>query len=39
MSIFESIHELPNVEKIKVMEFIWEEVTLKEDSYSSPKWA
>ena len=38
MNLLESIHELPNTEKIKVMEFIWGELTLKEDKYSSPEW-
>ena len=38
MNLLESIHELPNTEKIKVMEFLWEELTLEEDKYSSPKW-
>ncbi len=38
MSLLESIHELSNIEKIKVMEFLWEELTIEEDKYSSPKW-
>ena len=38
MTLLESIHELPNIEKIKVMEFIWEELTLEENKYYSPKW-
>ncbi len=38
MNLLESIHKLPNSEKIKVMEFLWDELTLEEDKYSSPKW-
>ena len=38
MNLLESIHELPKTEKIKVMEFLWEELTCKEGQYSSPKW-
>jgi hypothetical protein len=38
MTLLESIHELPKIEKIKVMEFLWEELTLEEDKYSSPQW-
>jgi len=38
MSLLEKIHDLPNIEKIKVMEFLWEELTLEKDTFSSPKW-
>ena len=38
MNLLESIHELPNIEKIKVMEFLWQELTVKEDKYNSPEW-
>jgi 3-oxoacyl-(acyl-carrier-protein) synthase len=29
---------LPNIEKIKVMEFLWDELTFSKDKYSSPTW-
>lgn len=38
MTLLESIHELPKIEKIKVMEFLWEELSLEVDKYSSPQW-
>lgn len=38
MDLLQSIHELPKMEKIKVMEFLWEELTLDEKEYASPKW-
>ena len=38
MNLLQSIHELPKLEKIKVMEFLWEELTNEERKYSSPNW-
>ena len=38
MNLLESIHELPNTEKLKVMEFLWEELTLDDKNYASPDW-
>ena len=38
MNLLESIHVLPKIEKIKVMEFLWEELTFEEKKYSSPNW-
>ncbi len=38
MNLLESIHQLSNIEKIKVMEFLWEELTVEDDKYYSPKW-
>ena len=38
MNLLETIHELPNTEKIKVMEFLWEELSVNEDNYDSPQW-
>jgi len=38
MNLLETIHELPKIEKIKVMEFLWDELTFSNDTYSSPKW-
>ncbi|MGB0495919.1 MAG: addiction module protein [Kangiellaceae bacterium] len=38
MTLLESIHSLPTIEKIKVMEFLWEEITLDNSSYISPSW-
>ena len=37
-NLLETIHELPNNEKVKVMEFLWDDITVEEKSYSSPKW-
>ena len=38
MTLLESIHELPKIDKIKVMEFLWAELTLEDNKYSSPQW-
>ncbi len=38
MNLLESIHELPKIEKIKIMEFLWAELASAEEKYSSPKW-
>jgi len=38
MTLLESIHALPKIEKMKVMEFLWEEITLDDSSYISPGW-
>ncbi|OQY12769.1 MAG: acyl-protein synthetase [Desulfobacteraceae bacterium 4572_19] len=38
MNLLQSIHELPKMEKIKVMEFLWEDLTLEEKKYKSPNW-
>lgn len=38
MDLLQSIHQLSKLEKIKVMEFIWNELTLEEQEFSSPKW-
>jgi len=38
MNLLETIHELPKIEKIKVMEFLWDDITVEEKSYASPKW-
>jgi hypothetical protein len=37
MDLLQNIHELPRIEKIKVMEFLWEELTLEEE-LDSPDW-
>ncbi len=38
MNLLESIHVLPKTEKIKVMEFLWAELTFEEKKYYSPDW-
>lgn len=38
MNLLQSIHELPNIEKLKVMEFLWEELSTENKSYASPDW-
>ena len=38
MDLLQNIHDLPRVEKIKVMEFLWEELTLEEKELDSPGW-
>jgi len=38
MNLLETIHELPDIEKIKIMEFLWEELTLDDKNYLSPQW-
>jgi hypothetical protein len=38
MDLLESIHQLPNIEKIKVMEFLWDELTSAKSDYVSPSW-
>ncbi len=38
MDLLQSIHELPKREKLKMMEFLWEELTLNDKEYVSPKW-
>ncbi len=38
MDLLQSIHELPKLEKIKVMEFIWEELTTLDNEFESPDW-
>lgn len=38
MDLLQSIHDLPKIEKIKVMEFLWEELTLEEKEFDSPDW-
>ena len=36
MDLLQSIHSLPRLEKVKVMEFLWEELTLEEKEFDSP---
>ncbi|OQY01510.1 MAG: hypothetical protein B6I26_04065 [Desulfobacteraceae bacterium 4572_130] len=38
MDLLQSIHSLPRLEKVKVMEFLWEELTLEEKEFDSPDW-
>ncbi len=38
MDLLHSIHKLPRIEKIKVMEFLWQELTVDENKYASPDW-
>jgi hypothetical protein len=38
MDLLESIRKLPNIEKTKVMEFHWEELSTEQDNYCSPHW-
>lgn len=38
MDLLQSIHKLPKIEKIKVMEFLWEELTIDDKEYTSPEW-
>ncbi len=38
MNLLQSIHELPDTEKLKVMEFLWEELTCDDKNYVSPDW-
>ncbi len=38
MDLLKNIHELSKTEKIKMMEFLWEELTLDDKEYLSPKW-
>ena len=38
MNILQSIDKLPRMEKIKVMEFIWKQLTIKDSEFESPGW-
>lgn len=38
MNILQSIDKLPRTEKIKVMEFIWKQLTIKDSEFESPNW-
>jgi len=38
MDILQNIHELPRIDKIKIMEFIWEELSASDQDFESPKW-
>ena len=38
MDLLETIHNLPKIEKIKMMEFLWNELTTGKDDYTSPEW-
>lgn len=38
MNILQSIDKLPRTEKIKVMEFIWKQLTTKDSEFESPDW-
>jgi len=38
MNLLQSIHELPKIEKIKMMEFLWAELTMDEKEFFSPSW-
>lgn len=38
MDLLASIHKLPKTEKLRVMEFLWSELTSSENNYISPKW-
>ncbi len=38
MDLLQNIHDLPRIEKIKVMEFLWEELTFEEKELDSPDW-
>lgn len=38
MDILKNIHELPRIDKIKIMEFIWEELTALDQDFESPDW-
>jgi len=35
MNLLQNIHELPRIEKIKVMEFLWKDL---QNGYVSPSW-
>ncbi len=37
MDLLQSIHDLPRIEKVKMMEFLWEELTA-DDEFDSPDW-
>ncbi len=38
MNLLKNIHDLPRIEKIKVMEFLWEELKSEEQEFASPEW-
>ncbi|RXK88363.1 acyl-protein synthetase [Chlorobaculum sp. 24CR] len=38
MNLLQTIDKLPRVEKIKVMEFIWKQLTTKDSEFESPAW-
>lgn len=38
MDILQNIHELPRIDKIKIMEFIWEELSALDQEFESPNW-
>ncbi len=38
MNLLQSIQELPRTEKVKVMEFIWKELTNEDKDFESPNW-
>ena len=38
MDLLASIHKLPKTEKLKVMEFLWTELSSSEGDYTSPQW-
>ena len=38
MNLLQSIHELPRLEKIKVMEYLWEELSVEDKKIESPEW-
>ena len=38
IDLLQSIHNLPRIEKIKVMEFLWEELTSDDNEFNSPDW-
>jgi hypothetical protein len=38
MNILQSIEKLPRSEKIKVMEFIWKQLTVNDSEFESPAW-
>ena len=38
MDLLAHIHQLPTDEKLKVMEFLWSELTTTQEQYTSPQW-
>jgi hypothetical protein len=38
MDLLQNIHNLPTIEKIKVMEFIWAELTSDDSEFVTPTW-
>lgn len=38
MDLLQNIKILPRIEKLKVMEFLWEELSANENEFKSPEW-